>query len=146
MKELKNYMIMVMVMVCWIMLLVGCSHLPISIQIVDDEQIIDQAKPLIEGIAVELIKEHDQDTIDKIVAYCDKALALPDDKEFEAYFNNGLQMLPDLLISNPIYRGFVKGLLSSYKINVDTGNIDFDLGSLRVAREEITILRGLLKG
>ena len=125
--------------------LTGCGltgKLPISIQVVGDEELASIDQVALNTIA-EIVKAKYPDRVDRIVRYCDIALASPDD-QFEAYFNNGLQMLPDMFIGDPAIRGAVKGLLKSFKVNVDTESVIFDMGSLRRARQIITSFRDML--
>ena len=143
--KIRNYFLATVL--CWVMALTGCSmtgKLPISIQVVGDNELASIDQVALSTIT-EIIKAKYPDRIDRIVRYCDIALASPDD-QFEAYFNNGLKMLPDLFINDPVIRGAVKGFMGSFKINVDTESVIFDIGALRRARQIITALRDQLAG
>jgi hypothetical protein len=122
-------------------LLSGCFG--IKFQVVGDNELASIDKVAI-TTAVEVIKAKYPEKAQSIVRYCDIALKADDDM-FEAYFNNGLQLLPDM-IKDPVIRGVVKGVLMSYRIDVDTGLIDFDDGALRRARQFMTNVKKAFGG
>ncbi|OGW44438.1 MAG: hypothetical protein A2Y66_01720 [Nitrospirae bacterium RBG_13_41_22] len=139
--KLKNYFIVTML--CLAMTLTGCLGIKIESQIKGDTEILSGQSFAITTI-INVVKAKYPDKVDRLIRYCNITLASTDDEMFKAYFNNGLVLLADEFISDPVLSAAVTSILQSYKINIDTGAIDFDIGSLRTAKELIKRFRDQL--
>ena len=117
----------------------GC----ITAQIKDDSEVLSAPSFIIESLADYMVINQ-ADNVDSIVKYCNMILIEEDKKVAEAYIQAGVNILVDQYIDDPFISRRVKSLLNSFDITVDTGDINFDSGSLRTAKDLILIFRDQL--
>ena len=140
-KDIKFFT--VSVFICLVMMFIsGCSYLDkkIDFQVVDDSQILALATPNIKALADQIKAKHPE-KVENYLSYCDRILNEEDKNKVETYINLGINSIIDNNVDDPMVAMLIK---ASFKIKVD-GDIDFDMGSYRVALDLVRMLKAALE-
>jgi hypothetical protein len=124
-----------------LVLMSGCVLDVRTKQIVTDSMIESAGSYAVMDLARHIRKNHPGD-VKRYIAECDKILSETNNEVIEAYINDGLNALIAEKI-NPVAALAVKNM---FYIDVDTGKIKLDRGSLRTAISLIKTFKGALGG
>lgn len=133
---MKKLATIIILLVCVVM--EGC----ITVQVKSDKEILAFPRMGLE-IASGVIKDEYPGKVEKFIELSDKVLNADTDELFEFQFKKWVNGLSSS-IDNAILRNTAKAILNSFEVK-PTGDIDFDMGSLRTAKEMVRIFRDQLK-
>lgn len=121
------------------MVTVGC----LSIQVKDDVEILSAPSFIVESLADYIVIKYSSE-VENLIELSDKVINADSNDLVEIYFNDWINSLTRN-IEDPFVQRRAKAILNSFEINVDTGNADLDMGSIRVVKNLVQLFKDQLE-